>query len=130
MNKAVDLLRQSNVFYLATMDGDQPRVRPFGAVADIDDKLYFATNNTKACYQQMIANPKVEISGMLGEDKWYRICGTVINNPRFEAKCEFLKQSPIPMYTADDGIFEVFYFEKATVTVSSFEGEMEKFEIS
>lgn len=127
MNKAVELLQKSKVFYIATIDGDQPRVRPYGAVAEIDGKVYLCTNNRKPSFKQMQANPKVEITGLLAQDKWFRISGTIKVDPRREAKEEFLKQVPLPMYKPDDGIFEVLYLENGTATVNTFTGEPEEF---
>ena len=129
MNKGVELLKQSGVFFLATNDNGQPRVRPFGAVAEINDKLYICTSNSKDCFKQMINNPKVEISAMLGEHKWLRICGTVKPDSSIEAKAEFLKQYPLDMYKADDGIFEIFCFTEGTLTVYSYTENPEIFEI-
>ena len=129
MNKGVELLKQSGVFFLATDDNGQPRVRPFGAVAEINGKLYICTSNPKDCFKQMLKNPKVEISGMLGEHKWLRICGTVAVDPSIEAKAEFLKQYPLDMYKADDGVFEVLYFTEGTGTVYSYTGEPEVFKV-
>lgn len=129
MNKAVDLLRKSKVFFLATNEDDQPRVRPFGAVAEINGKLYIATSNTKNCFKQMIANPKVEIAAMLNNEDWIRITGTVKSDQSAESKADFLKQAPIPGYTVDDGIFEILYFEKAHVEIISFSKEPEHFDI-
>lgn len=129
MNKAVELLRECQTFFLATDDNGQPRVRPFGAVADINGKLYICTNNTKDCFKQMMKNPKVEISAVIEDEKWLRICGTVKVDSSMEAREEFLKQVPLDMYKADDGIFEVLYFTEATLTVYSFTEEPEVFAI-
>ena len=72
MNRIVEELKATKTFYVATMDGDQPRVRPFGSVTEIDGSLYICTNNTKDCYKQMMENSKIEICG-LGEDgTWMR----------------------------------------------------------
>lgn len=130
MNRAVEALKKCGVFYLATMDGDQPRVRPFGAVAEMDGKLYICTSNQKDCYKQMTANPKVELSGCLDAENWIRISGTVKTDPSLEAKTEFLRQCPLPMYRPDDGIFEVLYLEKGAVaTQASFTKAPEQFEL-
>lgn len=129
MNRAVDLLRKSKVFFLATNEGDQPRVRPFGAVAEINGKLYIATSNTKKCFTQMIANPKVEIAAMLNNEDWIRITGTVKSDQSAKSKAEFLRQAPIPGYTVDDDIFEILYFEKGQVEIISFSKNPEYFEI-
>ena len=74
MNKIVEEIKKAGVFYIATVDADgQPRVRPFGAVAEFEGKVYICTNNTKACYAQMLANPKTEISGMVADGTWIRV---------------------------------------------------------
>ena len=129
MNRAVETLKTCKVFHLATVEGDQPRVRPLAAVAEINGKLYICSNNTKEFYKQMLANPKVEISAMIKDDQWIRICGTVEQDTSTESKEEFLRQYPLPGYSAHDGIFEVFYFTKGTATISSFTAAPESFEI-
>lgn len=129
MNKTVEFLRKSKIFFLATTDGDQPRVRPFGAVAEIDGKLYIASNNTKKVFKQMLENPKIELSAMLSDDEWIRITGTVKVNPDVSAKAEFLRQCPISGYTTDDGIFEVLYFVDGIVEINSFDREPISFNI-
>ena len=126
MNKATELLQQAKTFFIATMDGDQPRVRPFGATAEIDGKTYICMNNTKKVFQQLMKNPKCEITGMIG-GKWFRMTGTVVRDDRNEARAEFLNQCPIPMYKADDGIYEVFYFSEVHGTIESFTEPKEEF---
>mgnify|MGYP003936399945 FL=1 len=111
MNKATQFLKEAKTFFIATTEGDQPRVRPFGAVAEIDGKTYICMNNTKKVFAQLMKNPKVEICGMIGMN-WFRIWGTVVRDDRYEARKAFLEQAPIPMYKPDDGIFEVFYFDE------------------
>ncbi len=126
MNKTTELLQQAKTFYIATLEGDQPRVRPFGAVAELYGKTYIAMNNTKKVFQQVMANPKVEISAMVGGN-WFRITATLVRDDRNEARADFLKQSPIPMYKADDGIFEIFYLDNVSGKVESFGGPAETF---
>lgn len=126
MNKATELLQQAKTFFIATIDGDQPRVRPFGAVAEIDGKTYICMNNTKEVFKQLMKNPKTEICGMIGQ-KWFRMHGTLVRDDRLEARTEVLKQCPIPMYKPDDGIFEVFYFSDVHGTVESFSEPKETF---
>jgi uncharacterized pyridoxamine 5'-phosphate oxidase family protein len=125
MNKATQYLKESKTFFIATMDGDQPRVRPFGAVAEIDGKTYICMNNTKKVFAQLMKNPKVEICGMIGMN-WYRIWGTLVRDDRYEARKAFLDQSPIPMYKPDDGIYEVFYFDEVHGKLESFQGVIEE----
>ena len=86
MNKALEFLQESGIFYLATTEGDQPRVRPFGAVFEYEGKLYIVTNNTKKCFKQMLENPKVEMSGMNKKGQWIRVTGEVANDDRREVK--------------------------------------------
>ena len=81
LNEVLEFLRNCGTFYLATDDDGRPRVRPFGAVAEFEEKLYIVTNNQKDVYQQMKKNPKVEISGM-SKGKWIRVSGTVEEDTR------------------------------------------------
>lgn len=131
MKKALEFLQESGTFYLATTEGDQPRVRPFGAVFEHEGKLYIVTNNTKKCFKQMLQNPKVEISGMNKKGQWIRITGKVANDDRREVKELALEAVPSlkSMYTIDDGIFSVLYFTKGTATISSFTAEPETFSL-
>lgn len=131
MKKALEFLQESGTFYLATTEGDQPRVRPFGAVFEYEGKLYTATNNTKKCFKQMLENPKVEICGMNKKGQWIRVAGEVANDDRREVREAALEAIPSikNMYSADDGIFTVLYFTKGTATISSFTAEPETFQL-
>ena len=131
MEKALEFLKESGIFYLATTEGDQPRVRPFGAVFEYEGKLYIVTNNTKKCFNQMLENPKVEISAMNKKGQWIRLDGEVANDDRLEVKEVALESNPSlkSMYSLDDGIFAVLYFTKGTATISSFKGESETFSL-
>ena len=121
MNRAFDFLKAAGTFYLATVDGDQPRVRPFGAVALFEDKLYITTGNGKAVFAQLMADPKIEISGMVGGD-WIRLSAVAVRDERREAKTAMLEQNPElrNLYNEDDGVMEVLYLTDATVTICSF----------
>jgi uncharacterized pyridoxamine 5'-phosphate oxidase family protein len=121
MNEALQFLQKAGTFYLATVDGNQPRVRPFGAVCEFEGKLYIVTNNEKNCYKQMIANPKVEISGM-ADGKWIRLTAEAIQDDRREARVAMLEanKSLRNMYNEDDGRVEVLYLKTATVSICSF----------
>ena len=131
MKKALEFLQESGTFYLATNEGDQPRVRPFGAVFEYDGKLYIVTNNTKKCFKQMLQNPKVEISSTNKKGQWIRITGEVATDDRREVKEVALDAAPVlkSMYSVDDGIFTVLYFTKGTATISSFTAEPETFSL-
>ncbi|MDR3600374.1 MAG: pyridoxamine 5'-phosphate oxidase family protein [Desulfosporosinus sp.] len=131
MKKALEFLKESGAFYLATVEGNQPRVRPFGAVFEYEGKLYIATNSTKKCFKQMLENPKVEISGMNKKGQWIRITGEVANDDRRKVKELALETLPSlkSMYNIDDGIFAVLYFTKGTATIASFTAEPETFSL-
>ncbi|AJH01152.1 pyridoxamine 5-phosphate oxidase [Clostridium beijerinckii] len=122
MNEVLEFLLNNPTFYIATMDGDQPRVRPFGAVMKYNDKLYFATNNTKSVFEQLVANPKVEISTTSPKGEWIRLTGKAVFDSSTEVKSAMLESVPSlkKMYGLDDNIFEVFYLEDAVVTFNSF----------
>ncbi|AKN31196.1 NimC/NimA family protein [Clostridium carboxidivorans P7] len=131
MKKALEFLKESGTFYLATNEGDQPRVRPFGAVFEYEGKLYIVSNNTKKCFKQMMENPKVEISAMNKKGQWIRITGEIANDDRREVKELALEAVPSlkSMYSVDDGIFATLYFTKGTATISSFTAEPETFSL-
>ena len=122
MNKATEFLNTCKTFYVATTEGDQPRVRPFGAVAEYDGKTYICTNNTKSVFRQIQSNEKVEISGVAPDGKWIRISARAIADPDKNAKAKMLEANPMlkGMYNQDDGIFEVLYLKDATAVISSF----------
>lgn len=121
MKETLEFLKKAGTFYLATMDGDQPRVRPFGAVCEFEGKLYLVTNNKKDVYKQIMANPKIEISAM-ADGKWIRLSGEAVQDPRREAKKAMLDANPglRGMYNEDDGIVEVLYLRNAAAVFCSF----------
>ena len=122
MNRITEELQKTGTFYVATVEGDQPRVRPFGAVAEFEGKTYICTNNTKACYAQMLANPKTEICGMQPDGSWVRVSGKLVRDDRDSAREAMLNANPGlgMMYHIGDGIFEVLYIEDAKGTKCSF----------
>ena len=124
-----DFLKEVKTYYLATADGDQPRVRPFGTAHIFEDKLYIQTGKSKDVSKQIHANPNVEICAFDGND-WLRICGKLIEDDRIEARQSMLDDYPElqAMYKADDGNTEVFYFKDATAIFSSFTHDPEVIE--
>ncbi|MEA4813549.1 MAG: pyridoxamine 5'-phosphate oxidase family protein [Oscillospiraceae bacterium] len=126
MQKVYEFLKKSGAFYLATAEGNQPRVRPFGAVNVFEGKLYIQTGKVKKVYKQMKTNPKVEICGMVNE-QWIRIEATVVEDDRVEASQSLLDAYPIlnNRYHAGDGNCTVFYLKDATATIYSMEAEPE-----
>ena len=128
MQRAYEFLKNAGTYYLATVEGDQPRVRPFGTANVFEGKLYIQTGLVKPVAKQLLANPKAEICAFKG-GKWIRIAGELILDDRFEAKKSMLDAYPNlrGMYSEDDGNTAVFYFRNATATNASFGGEPETF---
>lgn len=121
MQRVVDFLKKAEVYYLATVDGDQPRVRPFGTANVFEGKLYIQTGKVKDVSKQIHANPKVEICAFAG-GQWLRVAGELVSDDRREAKQAMLDAYPSlqGMYSADDDNTEVLYFKNAKATFSSF----------
>ena len=126
MQKVYDFLKKCGTYYLATVDGNQPRVRPFGTVEIFEGKLYIQTGKVKDVSKQIQSNPKVELCAFDGE-KWLRVAGTLVRDDRVEAKEHMLDNYPNlkAMYSAEDDNTEVLYFENVTATFSSFTAEPE-----
>ena len=121
MQKAYEFLKKAGTYYLATVEGDQPRVRPFGTIHIFEDKLYIQTGKVKSVSRQLHANPKAEICTFAGGE-WIRVSGELVEDDRLEARESMLEAYPSlkAMYAADDGNTEVFYFKNASYTISSF----------
>ena len=121
MQEVYDFLKKCGTYYLATVDGDKPRVRPFGTVDIFEDKLYIQTGKLKPTSKQIHANPNVEICAF-DNGKWLRLSGELVSDDRSGPKKHMLDAYPMlrNMYNEDDGNTEVFYFKNATATFSSF----------
>lgn len=121
IERAAQFLKDAEVYYLATVEGDQPRVRPFGTANVFDGKLYIQTGKVKPTSKQLHASPKAEICAFKNGE-WIRIAGELIEDDRREARASMLDAYPNlrGMYNEDDGNTEVFYFQNATATYSSF----------
>ena len=122
MKRVYDFLKEAGTYYLATMDGNQPRVRPFGTVNIFEDKLYIQTGKGKSVAKQIAADPKVEICAMKG-DEWIRVAATLVEDDRVEAQESMLNAYPNlrAMYKAgSDGNTIVYYLKDAVATISSF----------
>lgn len=126
MKRVEQFLKDAEIYYLATVDGDQPRVRPFGTAHIFEDKLYIQTGKVKDVSKQLHANPKAEICAFKNGE-WVRVAGELIEDDRAEARQSMLDAYPElqEMYAADDGNTEVFYFRNAVATFSSFTHEPE-----
>ena len=121
MEEVYDFLKKAETYYLATVEGDQPRVRPFGTVNIFEGKLYIQTGKVKPTAKQIAENPKVEICAFK-DGKWLRLAGELVEDDRVEPKKSMLDAYPElrSMYDENDGNTEVLYFRNATATFSSF----------
>lgn len=126
MDKILEFLKKAGTYYLATVEGDQPRVRPFGTILLFEGKLYIQTGKIKPVSKQLAANPKAEICAFAG-GTWLRIAGELIEDDRREARKAMLDEYPNlrGMYSEDDENTQVLYFKNATATFSSFGGAPE-----
>jgi uncharacterized pyridoxamine 5'-phosphate oxidase family protein len=120
MEQVVQFLKEAGVYYLATMDGDRPRVRPFGTAHVFEGKLYIQTGKKKDVAKQIAANPKVEVSAFK-DGKWIRLSGELVEDDRREARVSMLDAYPElkAMYDPDDGNTVVYYFKDATAVFAS-----------
>ena len=123
MKRVLDFLKKAEVYYLATVEGDQPRVRPFGTINEFEGKLYIQTGKVKPTSKQLAANPKAEICAFC-DGAWIRVACELVEDDRFEAKKSMLDAYPNlrHMYDENDGNTQVFYMQNVTATVSSFGG--------
>lgn len=130
MERTLKFLKDAGTYYLATVDGDQPRVRPFGTIHEFEGKLYIQTGKVKDVSKQLAANPKAEICAFKGGE-WIRVAGELVEDDRVEARQSMLDAYPSlqKMYKADDGNTQVLYFKNATSTIYSFTHEPETDEI-
>lgn len=121
MEEVFKFLKEAQTYYLATVEGDQPRVRPFGTIDLFEGKLYIQTGKVKEVSKQIAANPKVEICAFMN-GTWLRVAGTLVRDERIEAKAHMLDAYPSlkAMYSAEDDNTEVLYFKDAEATFSSF----------
>ena len=126
MKRVYDFLKKAEVYYLATVEGDQPRVRPFGTINEFEGKLYIQTGKVKPTSKQLLANPKAEISAF-HQGTWIRIAGELVEDDRVEAKKSMLDAAPHlrRMYDENDGNSQVLYFRNATATFYSYTSEPE-----
>ena len=121
MERVCSFLKEAQTYYLATVDGDQPRVRPFGTIHIFEGKLYIQTGRVKDVAKQLAANPKAEICAFK-DGVWLRVSGELVDDDRIEAKKSMLDAYPSlrAMYDPADSNTEVLYFKNAKATFSSF----------
>ena len=122
LQEVYEYLQKCGTFYVATAEGDQPRVRPFGVVDLFEGKLYLQTGNVKPVFAQMMVDPKIELCGMADGGTWIRVAATAVRDDRMEARQHMLDTNPTlkRMYAADDGNCEVLWLKDATAQFCSF----------
>ena len=121
MQEVYEFLKKCGTYYLATLEGDQPRVRPFGTIDLFEGRLTIQTGKVKRVSQQMLANPQVELCAFDGQ-QWLRVAATAVEEPSIEAQKHMLEAYPSlqAMYQPGDGNTQIFALEHGTATFSSF----------
>jgi len=129
MSKVVDFLKEAKSYFIATVEDDQPRVRPFGGTMEFNGKVYLATSKEKNVFKQLVKNSKIEIAG-IANGKWIRITGLAVIDETTDAKKAMLDANKYlqKTYALDDGKLVVFYIDKMKAIVSSFTGEVMELE--
>ena len=121
MERVCQFLKEAGVYYLATVEGDQPRVRPFGTAHIFEGKLYIQIGKVKPVSKQLVENPKAEICAFK-DGAWLRVAGELVNDDSVEAKKSMLDayENLRGMYDENDDNTQVLYFKNAVATFSSF----------
>lgn len=121
MQRVYDFLKEAGVYYLGTVEGDKPRVRPFGTILSFEGKLYIQTGKSKPVSKQLAQNPNAEICAFK-DGRWIRVSGELVEDDRVEPRKAMLDAYPElrSMYDENDGNTQVFYFRNATATIASF----------
>ena len=122
MSKVVDFLNSSKVFYLATVDGGEARVRPINSVIEYNDRIYFETSNQKDMYKQMLKNPSIAVSGMAGSE-WIRVTGKAVMDKNYESKQAMFTAIPALKDVYSEEELKVYYIEDMKATVYSFNAD-------
>ena len=123
MNEILKFIKDAGIFYIATVDGDKPRVRPFAFAMEYQSKIYFCTSNKKNVYNQLKSNPKFEACTMSKDGRWIRLQGKAVFDSSTDAKAKAFEVMPglAKVYKSSD--FEVFYVEEAEATFYSMKDE-------
>ena len=124
MDEVLAFLKDNPVFYLATVEGNIPKVRPFGFAMNFEGKLYFCTSNQKPVFRQLKANPNFEVCTTSKTNEWLRLKGKAVFNTTRQTQQAALDAMPMlkNMYSVDDSLFELFYIEGAEATFSDMKG--------
>ena len=129
MREVYEFLKSAGTYYLATLEGSQPRVRPFGTIDLFDGRLYIQTGKRKPVADQLKANPSIELSAMLN-GRWIRLSAEAVLDDRIEAQTHMLDSYPSlkAMYTPGDGNTEVYRLQNVTAAICSFTAEPEVYQ--
>lgn len=121
MKSVYEFLKNADVYYLATVEGDQPRVRPFGTVNIFEGRLYIQTGKVKPTSRQLLQNPKAELCAFK-DGEWIRVSCELVEDDRYEAKKSMLDAYPSlrGMYDENDSNTEVLYMKNAVAVFSAF----------
>jgi len=130
LDKILDFLKNSKVFYFATVDGDKPRVRPFGFFMEYEGKIYFGVGKHKACYQQLQVNPNVEICSANNKGEWIRIRGVAVFDERSEVMAKAFETLPdlTKIYNDQSGLtLANFYIKDGEAEIQDLQGNFKAF---
>lgn len=133
MEEVLKFLSDNPTFYFATVDGDQPKVRPFGFFMGYEDKLYFSIGKHKLSYQQILANPYVEVCTASAKGEWIRINGKVVFDERPATLEKVFETMPRlkKLYNEKTGhTLSVFYLDQATAEIADLNGGFKKMSLS
>ena len=121
MKEVQEFLKGCGVYFLATVDGDKPKVRPFGTAEIFEDHLYIQTGKSKDVSKQIQVNPNVELCAFK-DGKWIRVSGKLVRDDKKKKKKDMLDKNPSlrGMYNENDDNTEVLYFESGIAVISSF----------
>lgn len=123
MNEVLKFITEAKTFYISTVDGNKPRVRPFGFIMEHEGKIYFSTTNQNKLFKQLSTNPYCEICTVSSDGKWIRVNGKAVFDPRIEVKSKVFEVMPElknAYKSADNPNLETFYLENAEATIYSF----------
>ena len=129
MHEVYQFLKAAGTYYLATLEGDQPRVRPFGTIDLFEGRLYIQTGKRKSVADQLKANPKIELSAIL-DGRWIRLSAEAVLDENVDTQTHMLDSYPSlkAMYAPGDGNTEVYWLRNATATICSFTAEPEVYQ--
>ncbi|MCL1799599.1 MAG: NimC/NimA family protein [Eggerthellaceae bacterium] len=122
MDEVLAYLKENETYFVATVNGDRPGLRPFGTIMKYENRLYIQTGRVKDVYKQMVDCPRIVICASALDGSWLRLEATAIEDNHVEANAAMLAEYPelTPMYKADDGNCTVFYLKNAKATFYSF----------